>query len=166
MMKHLSTPISFPESSPSVFGREILKNKWICFWNMQIQFRFSDKRAADIQMWSYLNCRVKKSIIHQQKSGEWTTCRIGRTSSVCALGTGSQVERGKGMTSSREYVHTRMNVHGRRRGNKEKHKGDRRCTWQSANAPLKNSNKILSNWQVDKWLIKEYFTPNKEKFTW
>ena len=27
MMKHLSTPISFPESRPSIFGREILKNK-------------------------------------------------------------------------------------------------------------------------------------------
>jgi hypothetical protein len=25
MTNHLSTPISFPESSPSVFGREILK---------------------------------------------------------------------------------------------------------------------------------------------
>ncbi len=40
---------------PSVVGREILKKINLCLEPMQIrQFRFSDKRAAEIQMRSYL----------------------------------------------------------------------------------------------------------------
>ena len=60
-----------------------LLNKWIRFWNIQIQFRFPDKRA-EIQVWSLFG--VEKSTINQQKSGEWTTCRTGGTSSLCFLG--------------------------------------------------------------------------------
>ena len=50
MMKHLSTPISFPESSPSVVGREIFKQMNLFLEYSNSQFRFSDKRAADIQL--------------------------------------------------------------------------------------------------------------------
>ena len=49
MMKHLSTPISFPESSPSVVGREIFKQMNLFLEYSNSQFRFSDK-SAEIQM--------------------------------------------------------------------------------------------------------------------
>ncbi len=70
-------------------------NKWICFWNMQIlSFVFQIKELL------IFNCDptligVKKSTIHQEKSGEWTTCRTDcGTLSLCALA-GSQVDRGR-----------------------------------------------------------------------
>jgi hypothetical protein len=120
-MKHLSTPISFPESSPSVVVREIFKQMNLFFGIFKFSFRFPDKRA-DIQLWFYLiwsekihNPSTEKRWVDDLQNGLWT-------SSLYASAGSQTVGRGKGMTSSREYVHTRMNVHGRCRSNKGKHK--------------------------------------------
>ncbi len=64
-------------------------DKWICFWTMQIQFRFSDKRA-DIQVWSYLdwsknihNPSAEKRWVDNLQNGRgtsslWQDHRLGR----------------------------------------------------------------------------------------
>jgi hypothetical protein len=54
------------------------------------QFRFSDKRA-DIQMWSYLSCRVK---IQNQSAEKWRVTRLAERTVGVKVG-GSQVDRGR-----------------------------------------------------------------------
>ena len=57
---------------------------------------------------------------------------------VCTLA-GSQMGKGKGMTRPREYIHTRMNVHGGNVGVKEKHKRER-CTCTLSTDPFQSAN--------------------------
>jgi hypothetical protein len=47
--------------------------------------------------------------------------------------------KGKGMTRPREYIHTRMNVHGGNVGVKEKHKRER-CTCTLSTDPFQSAN--------------------------